>query len=198
MLKALTGKSFKEAQIHEAAREHNHVIPTSKSRFYDTASNTWPIKKTIMLEDGSNAHTDIPLLEHELLAEQLTEARCIFIKVDYINALRQSVESSALHEVDYTTIVVKSTNPEIGEYNFFDALTKDGWFGYRTLGQSTFRAFCGFTNKMLIDSPTTDKNIVQDVENEVNLCGFRSIQYCFQPEPGRLKSWQRRIWPSFR
>ena len=182
VIKVLTGKTFKEADIHAAAAESHHVVAQSKSRFYNTDKNPWPIKKSIVPETDVGAMVDAPLEEEELLEHTLIEQRCIFIKVSYIDEIRASLEKSGRLEVDYKSIVIDSANPTVGTYNFFNALCTEGWFGYRGLHQGTFRTFCGANNEFLCGSPTTALKIVEDVEMEVKTCNFRSIKHCFQPE----------------
>ena len=181
VLKQLTGQLFNVADIHAATEDSDYVIPNSKSYFYNTAKCGWPIKKSIQAID-SEMFTDVPLLEDELLDEHLERFRCIFIKESYINEIRTSLEKSSNFDVDYKTVVIKSSNKDAGEYNFFEALTGEGWFGYRSLLQSNYRTFCGGTNELQIGSPTTDRKIVSDIEMEVHTCGFNSVAECFKPE----------------
>jgi len=123
----------------------------------------------------------VPLVEEELLDCQLVVERCVFIKVSYIDQIRSSLEKGGHLDVDYKTVVIESANPEMGEYNFFEALTT-GWFGYRSCSQGTFRTFNGTANELQIGTSTTDLKIVSDVEMEVRTCGFGSVAKCFQPE----------------
>ena len=176
VLKSILGKSFKDTDVYEAAKDSAYIVSNSRSRFYDTSKNPWPIKKTILLEgDGDQANVgfvDVPLAEDELLDCTLTEQRCIFIKTSYIDSIRASLDQCIDRNVDYRSIVVKSTR---GDYNFFDALTSEGWFGYRTLTQCNFRTFCGATNLMKIDKP------LPDIQASVRADGFNSIVDCFSP-----------------
>jgi len=184
VIKALTGKQFKEPELREAARESSNVVADSKSRFYDTDKNPWPIKKTIVAESVDNNQVgcvDVPLDESELMDCHLSEQRCIFIKKSYIDNIRTSLDKTGFRQ-DYKSIIVKSANLEEGEYNFFEALTRKGWYGYRTLSQSSFAAFCGATNLMLVDSPTTQLKIVEEVETKTQARGFESMAVCFQPD----------------
>lgn len=186
VIKAVTGKLFKENDIHTAIEDNDSVIGSSRSRFYNLQKCSWPIKKSIVPDMADNGgelgFVDVPLQEDELLDTQLTEYRCIFIKESYINDIRTSLERGGRFDVDYKTIKIESANPEVRPYNFFQALTSEGWFGYRSLSQGTFRHFCGAANEMQCGSKTTDLAIVSDVEMEVRTCGFGSVAQCFRPE----------------
>ena len=181
VLKALTGKSFKESDIYDEIDSSNYVMGNSKADFYNTNKNGWPIKKSIQSDTGE-MFIDVPLLEDELLDTHVDRYRCIFIQEAYIDRIRASLDGHSSLDVDYKSVVITSDNKSVGSYNFYEALTGEGWFGYRSLAQGTFRTFCGATNELQIGSPTTDLKIVADVETEVNLCGFGSVAACFRPE----------------
>ena len=177
VIKALTGRAFNEKEVLAAFSDSNDAVANSRCSFYDTQKASWPIKKSVVPdEDGALGFVDVPLLEDELLDATMTQQRCVFLKESYVDAIRTSLERGRQFDVDYKTIVVDSANREIGKYNFFNALTRDGWFGYRTLSQSTFRTFCGATNEMATSMP------VPDVLIEVQKLGFESIEQCFKAE----------------
>lgn len=183
VLRVLTGKKFVPEQIHALVKESDWAFE-SRAKFYNTDKCPWPIKMAIVPEMDDNNTTlgfiDVPLPEDKLEQSMLLEQRCVFIKMDYIKMLKDSLDSIA-PELDYKTIVVDSAAPGVGKYCFFKALTEDGWFGYDVLKQSTFRTFCGATNLMGVGSPSTDAMIVSDVEMEMRTCGFESVARHFHP-----------------
>ena len=127
-------------------------------------------------------YIDVPLAENDLLNEHLVTYRCIYIKVQYIDQIRASIEGSGNLEVNYKDVVIHSSNREHKEpYNFYNAICHEGWWGYRTLEQCSFRTFCGAMNEMQIGSPTSELKILDDVETDIKMCGFHSIAHCFNP-----------------
>jgi hypothetical protein len=116
---------------------------------------------------------------------QLTEQRCIFIKTQYINEIRNSLEQSAATDIDYKTVMVKSHKRDEGTYNFYEAVTGSAecaWYGFRSVTQSPYRTYCGATNELQIGSATTACKIVPSVEQKVKEAGFNSLPACFKPE----------------
>ena len=184
VLKTHIGKAFKETDINAAVTESGWATH-GKGRFYNHSDNPWPIKSTIMPQGDTGmglGYIDVPLAENDLLNEHLTSHRCIYIKVQYIDQIRASIEGSGNLEVNYKNVVINSSNRELTEpYNFYNAVCHDGWWGYRTLEQSSFRTFCGAMNEMQIGSPTSELKILHDVEADIKTCGFHSIAHCFNP-----------------
>jgi hypothetical protein len=180
VLKVWTGKTFKEADVYQAVKDSSHGFGDSRCKFYDTDKCGWPIKKSLFT-DIAGLEGEAPMAEADLLDSQLKEQRCVFIQEDFINRIRSSLDRAYQTDVDYKTIVIESANREAGQYNFYEALVNDGWFGYRSLGQGTFRAYSGATNEVQIGSPTSELKLVADVEMETHTCGFKSIAHCFQP-----------------
>jgi hypothetical protein len=180
VLKVWTGKTFKEADVHQAVKDSDNAIDNSKCKFFDVDECGWPIKKSLFADIGEG-QGEAPMAEDDLLDSQLKMQRCVFIKEDFINQIRTSLDRAYKVDVDYKTITINSANREAGSYNFYEALVNDGWWGYRSLGQGTFRAFSGYTNEVQIGSPTNELKLVADVEMETNMCGFGSIAQCFQP-----------------
>ena len=190
VIKALLGRKFSPQDIHRAVAESDHGVANSRAKFYDMGKgNPWPIKESIVPDafdnSGQLGFVDVPLQEDRLLPQQLTEQRCVFIKTDYINSIRDSLQKNAQEVGDYKQVVIKSANKDIGEYNFFERLTGGdgvGWWGYRSLTEdnNNFRTFCGAANELKIGF-TGDCKVVQDVETETAACGFGSIAECYHP-----------------
>lgn len=180
VLKIWTGKTFKEADVYQAIKDSDYAFGDSRCKFYDVEHCGWPIKKSLFADIG-DGQGEAPMAEDDLLDSQLKEHKCVFIKEELINRIRASLDRAYELDVDYKTIVIDSANKEAGKYNFYQALVNEGWWGYRSLGQSTFRAFNGATNEVQIGSPTSELKIVSDVEMETQMCGFGSIAQCFQP-----------------
>lgn len=182
VLKALTGKTFKENEIYHAIEESDDAISGSRGKFYDITKNPWPIKKDLIPEgENQMMPNSAPLEESELLADTLTEYRCIYIKTDYIDKIRKSLEKSGRLGVDYKSIVIQSAKIDEGSYNFVEALTVKGWYGYRTLSQGTFRTMCGATNEMQCGGPATEYMVDPEIEADVKECNFGSVAQCFSP-----------------
>lgn len=184
VLKNLKVATFNHHEVLDAAKDSPYAIVNSKARFYDTRHG-WPIKKSIVPLDGVGAMLDVPLDESELLDVQLTEQRCIFIKTQYINEIRNSLEQSAATDIDYKTVMVKSHKRDEGTYNFYEAVTGSAecaWYGFRSVTQSPYRTYCGATNELQIGSATTLCKIVPTVEQKVKEAGFNSPEACFRPE----------------
>jgi len=83
---------------------------------------------------------------------------------------------------DYKSVVIKSAHAPSDHYNFYDHLTSGGWFGFRSLYQSTFADFCGLNNEMQIGSPTTDRQILPEMNDMCERLGFGSVEECMHPK----------------
>ena len=183
VIQKVTGQYFKWEVVAAALKEHDDAVTKSKCLFYDTNKGTWPIKKSVMVE-GQEAlgFTDVPLQEFELLPTTLTEQGCVFIKESFIKKIRESLQVGGAIDVDYKSIVIKSSNKDHNpaEYNFFEAIKTGSWFGYRSLVASTFAKFNGMQNMMNIGSPTTELEFMPSVEVMTLEQGYESVNQLFR------------------
>jgi hypothetical protein len=176
VIKALTGKRFKENVVMNAVSESVHA-KADRADFYDIACNAWPIKKSIVPDSGdAMGFTDVPLSEDELLDCTLTRQRCIFITQPFIDSIRTSQQSGASMDIDYKQIIITSAKAgEPHSYNFYQSLVDMEWYGFRSISQGTFRTFCGSTNQMF------GSKTVASIEREVAHQGYTDIHTCMLP-----------------
>lgn len=182
VIQKVTGQYFKWEVVAAALKEHDDAVTKSKCMFYDTTKGPWPIKKSIMIEgEEATGFVDVPLQEYELLPTTLSEQGCVFIKESFIKKIRDSVQVGGAIDVDYKSIVIKSSYRNCPtEYNFFDAITKGGWFGYRSLVNTTFSKFNGMQNEMNIGSMTTSLELMPSVEVMTLEQGYESVNELFR------------------
>ena len=176
VIKALTGKRFKENAVMHAVNESAHA-KVDRADFYDISCNAWPIKKSIVPDSGDAlGFSDVPLAEEELLASTVSRQRCVFIAKSFIDSIRASQQNGARIDTDYKQIIIGSAKGGELPYNFYQSvLAMGGWFGYRSLSQGTFRTFCGSTNQMLCS------HTVPSIEREVADQGFIDVHTCMLP-----------------
>ena len=147
VIQKLTGERFKKEEVKRAFEEAG---PNSCSygfgKFYNVTTG-WPIKKIMISPEFGQV--DVPLPEEELLDSTLTKQRCWYVKQSYYDkVVKEAQDITVANTADYKSIVIKSTNRGVGEYNFFDYLTgrrELAWFGFRALG-NVFGSYNGIRN----------------------------------------------------
>ena len=160
-----------------------HAVPLcgfaykGKYPFYDVGKGGWPICYT----EIENPNVKIPLQEEALTDEQLAPFACVHFKTENWDRVLSVIDDKASNLVDYKSIVIKSANPEKGEYCFFSAVTEEGWFGYRALAQSSVATFCGAINTLQCGSKTADLVLNEKVRAKNLSAGFPDIAGCFEP-----------------
>lgn len=179
VIKNVLGRSFSPVEIMRVADQTAWVVK-GKAPFYDIITNSWPIANTVR-DDETNANTLVPLTEDELCPAHLCEQKCIFMQQQKFREITDNVERGASVDVDYAKIEIKSANAAAGSYNFYDAVTQEGWYGYRAVASSTFGKYCGATNEMLITSATNEVQFVSEIENLNYNAGFGSVQEIYHP-----------------
>lgn len=182
VIKKILNRTFSLNEVLRAVDEATWA-KRAKCQFYDCASNTWPIAHTVQ-DDITNASTKVPLSEEELTVDMLKEFKAVYFKADKFDDVLESVERGGNVETNYKDIKIISANPERGEYNFYKAVCgydDDGWFGYRVLGHSSFGKYCCMTNQLACGGPTTELELIREVELENQLMGFGNIQSIYQP-----------------
>ena len=182
VLKNVLGKTFSTVEINRAIDESSWAMK-GKALFYDCAMSGWPICK-VHHDPETHVNINVPLTEQELVADfdppHLVEQRCIFIKQEKYNEIVNSAERGGSIDVNYKEVTIQSSDQDIGEYNFFNAVTTEPWFGYRALGHCNFKRFNGAANLMMVSDD--DLTISRDVEAENMAKGFGDVLTSYQPE----------------
>ena len=182
VLRNVLGKTFSSVEVSRMIEESDWAM-RGKGMFYDCGTNPWPIAKTV-LDDSTNASIQVPLAEDELLVSHLKEHRAIFIKQDKFNEIISSVDRGSTFDVSYQDITIKSSHPDVEDYNLFEAATgrdPKGWFGFRALGFTTFGKYCGATNQLMVGGSTTELEVLSTVRQENRDAGFGDIEDLYQP-----------------
>ena len=187
VVKNVLGKTFREGEIFEAVQSSAWA---SKSRyyFYDTSSNPWPICRMVYnSESMSNSPT--PLGQQDLNDETLAQMKCVSFSLAEWNRIVNSMSKGATLDCDYTKIVITSSVPDVGKYNFFQTVSGNnpdsGWFGYRILGHCTFAKFCGAHNCLNMGTRevmgTTDLILEREVVELNRAKGFPPVEDLYLP-----------------
>jgi hypothetical protein len=139
VVKFVTGRVFQQAEIMRAVTEQTWTA-RGKGSFYDCQMNAWPIASRVFEQQESNVPTLVPLAETDLHMEHLKEFPAVYFKQDKWNEIVNSVNNAVSLETDYKTTEIESANQtlERPNYNLYNAVTKDGWFGYRAVASSNF------------------------------------------------------------
>ena len=184
VIKTVLKTHYKPEEIkREIDDAQDPIAIMSRGAFYDPARNPWPISKT-HFDDETQAMTTVPLPEDELLLGTTNEFKCLFIKKETYTKLIGDVESVAVR--DYKSIVIKSANPRMGEYNFYETVTGvngDYWFGWRGVHPTPFARFCG--NKNFAYGVGDDAGFLAGIEEMHLVNNFPPVVDCF--EPGYIK-----------
>ena len=171
ILQRLLGKPFSVSELYRLVDEGTWTVK-GRSSFYDCMCG-WPIAESH--ESSTGARTLIPLKETDLDEGSVKEFRAAFFRKDKWDEIVNGVDKAG-SDIDYESIVIKSSNSEIGRYNFYMAVCMDGWFGYRTTGQSNFRFYLGAENEMMLDA--RNRVIVQEeVEQMHRDLGLKPVEH---------------------
>ncbi len=157
-----------EREIHQAikARKHENMVLDGRAEFYDANKSGWPPKKTLDFEsEDLNASSVVPLPENELTAAMTSRQRCVFFRKDFVDQILETQRDVAPEYENYKNVVIKSANKQTGSYNFYNALTGDGWFGFRSIENCAFAQYTGFGNTLYCGSPVADLKIREEVED---------------------------------
>lgn len=173
VIKQLTGKEFKESDVLSAAKDSAKCI-VSKAQFYDLNKAPWPIKEVIQDED-SREFMEIPLKEERLLNSTLTEEKALFVRENYIKEVRDSLSGAQIN-IDYKSIVIESSNPNVGSYNFYEAIQTRDWFGFDPLLHHPFSNFNGINGVM--DSRA---GFDPTVEDALEMQGYPNMDHMLNP-----------------
>jgi hypothetical protein len=179
VIKNVLGKTFSAIEIQRCVDQAEWATK-GKAFFYDICLNSWPIANTVH-DDLTNANTLVPLTEDELLVGHLREYNCVFVQQRKFNDIITSVEKGSVVNTDYHLIEIDSANPDVGRYNFFNAVVEEGWFGYRASFGSTFGKYCGASNEMQCGGGT-DLVFIREVVQENEEAGFDTVQKLYSPE----------------
>ena len=156
VIKQVLKRDFKPNEINAAVEKVTWAVQ-GRAYFYDAAANKWPIARSEL--DEANARVLIPLSEAELDPDSLKQMRCVHLQQQTYDKMLTSVEDGGSVDTNYKNIVIKSANPDIGDYDFYAAacaLDGNTWYGYRALSQGTFGTFCGALDTLAIGTPLTD------------------------------------------
>ena len=150
VIKKVMNLTFKPEEIRRTVEECQWAF-FGRAKFYNVEMLGYPPTKT-MQDETTCAVLTVPLSEDELLAGHLKLDRAIFFKTSKIQEITTEVDNVLRDSADYKTIVIKSANPSIGNYNFYEAVTMrtdESWYGFRGLGSTNFGKFCGIQNEIL-------------------------------------------------
>ncbi len=182
VIKNVLGTHFQHQHIMDAIDKCGWASQ-GYSYFYDTGNNPWPIQKQ-EFDFDTNTNSTVPLKQNELTPAMVKRMRCVFFKQVEWDRIVDSCERGGRVEVNFKSILVESSNSDIGKYNLYSlacGLETNGWFGYRALSECTFSKFCGALNALHIGSSTTELEIFHEVAEATTLAGFKSVEHCFQP-----------------
>jgi len=157
-------RSFSNRSILQLAKAREGVIAgdTVKAAFYHAEAG-WPCVKSVY-DESRCTHLQIPLEESELKSTMCKTQRCIFIENSCYEAIVRKKDPNFSNCVDATQIMVNSSLKEVGSYNFYNAVCDGSWFGFRSVGCSTFAEYCGVTNLLYVGSPVADVKFDPNVE----------------------------------
>ena len=150
VIKKVLNLNFKPEEVRRAIDESDFGF-FGRANFYNVAELGFPISKTHFDEVTSVCMT-VPLPESELMDGHVKEMRCAFLRTVKFDAIVAEVDNVMRDVADYKTIMIKSAEPGIGTYNFYEAVTlraEEPWFGYRVVGSTNFGKYCGVQNEVL-------------------------------------------------
>ena len=173
-LRAFDGEEVAQHALNMIKAGYSDQIIFGKCMFWN--ARIWPAEKTIAI---AGVEKRVPLLETELNPDDMANTRpgemyndcmekhdCIWVRTDMLKTFRRELGRENLHgDIDYKSVMIKSSNPDIGQYCFYKQVvdfyecdpgdTSSAWFGYRTLSESTFADYCGVNNLLLVqlDNP---------------------------------------------
>ena len=179
VIKTVLGKTFKLHELHDAI-EASNVAYKSKAYFYDNSSNAWPIAAN-EFDQSRLEHVQRPLREDELQPDQLVQLNCLCYGKQHLTKLMKVIEEGGQLDVDYKKIEIVSAHPDVGKYNFFNATTAEGWFGYRVIDTCNFSKFAGAKNLLHVGSAQANAELVQEVVELNHAHGFGSVLSCYNP-----------------
>lgn len=171
VIKNVLGKTFNPTEIFRMAEECSWTA-RGKCSFYDCQTNSWPIANTLH-DDETNTNTLVPLTEDELLIPHLKDFKALFIKQSKFKEIVESVDNAVQMDIMYESITIQSADKEFGEYNFYECVVENTWFGYRCLGESTFDKYCGYHNA--IEVKGSEIELIKDICVENRAAGFGEI-----------------------
>lgn len=171
VLKNSMSMPFTESELKWVARKNGVDIRLGKSSFYNPTTAGWPAVQHIQDENGRNI--DMPIVEDDLLDEQLILKDCLFVKRSYFDEVVEAAGAGSSVEVDFRQVVIESAISG-KRINFHDSVTSfdyewgffDDWMGYRTLAESSFGFFCGAKNlyqcygSNVFDEPQIEDEVV--------------------------------------
>ena len=149
VIKKVLNLNFKPEEVRRAIDESDFGF-FGRAYFYNVAELGFPISKT-HFDETTNACMTVPLREDELQIGHLKEFRCAFLRTRKFDEIVAEVDNVMRDVVDYKTIMIKSAEPGIGMYNFYEAITlraEEPWYGYRVLGSTNFGKYCGVQNEV--------------------------------------------------
>jgi hypothetical protein len=177
VIKRVLNLTFKPEEVRRAVEETEWAC-FGRARFFKVAELGFPIFK-LCLDEATSTEMRVPLPEEELLAGQVTLMRCAFFQTAKVNAIITEVDNVMRDAVDYKAIVITSTKPGYGDYNFFDSVTlRTPWFGWRAMQSTSFAPYCGASNDM--DS-VCDCDYNVGVKKLTADEGYGSVRDCFDP-----------------
>ena len=165
--------------IRDSAKANNpDDIKIGKANFYDLRVESWPIRKSVIPDEGQYGMHDVPLPEEDILPCTVTQKRCLWVNVELINTVRDKMEGAATAAAfEIEGIMVDGPN---GPYDFLADVCTGQWLGYATLYQHLFGKFAGFNeddNKMDMSATAAD----------LELNGGPSLEECIaMHHPDRL------------
>ena len=181
VLKAVLGKDIIRDRLSEHFQKSGHVV-YGYAMFADPMK-MWPLQ--LLLEDEGGIGTRPRALQQDEVPWGVqSKQRAWFIEKKYFDDIVKSAEEGAVIDVDYTKHVIKSNNPDAGDYNLYECATgaaEDGWFGYRACGMSNYKTFCGALNALNIGTHTTDCEWALEVETKMQQCGYGSCATAMHP-----------------
>lgn len=182
VIKKVLNQTFKPEEIRRAVEECEWAS-FGRAKFYRVADLGYPITKQHM-DDDTSAMMTIPLPEDELLEGHVKLERCVFFKTSKFNEIISEVENVMRDAADYKSIVIKSANPNVGSYNFYEAVTMrtdDGWYGWRGAGSTNFAKFCGVSNCVENMRSKDDLELVPGIQQLCVDGGFGGLEDIFRP-----------------
>lgn len=172
VIKTVLKLEFKPDEIRRSAEDHSDYVCYAKGAFYDLAQNPWPICVKQM-DQVTLQESTYPLPEAELLATSCKMERALFIKQDYYDKVVNDVENVASNAPDYKLIDIKSAEKRFGQYNFFDAVTVTGWYGYRALECCSLKCYAARNRIVSFTEP------VPGLEEANSANGFPKVWECY-------------------
>ena len=181
VIELVLGKKMNASEIYASARGCDFAL-VADGPFYDVGKGPWPIAR---LEcDPSGTTVRIPCMENDpgILEYMSNKQAIFFVRADWDRIVAGSSQRTTSIQPYKNIIITSALDRET--YNFYHAVTgrgESGWFGYRSLAESSFAYFAGMKNQILIGSDTTNLSINKEVEKLNMLEGNGSVTELYEP-----------------